>query len=269
VFPRWVWDYIRSLNNGVHGNYFEVRGWDVDVIGQRYPFKPSISDIISPCPCKRDVWLRRVRHVRIDSPVLAVGRVVHRVFMEGFRLGYRGLGIDYAVGHRGRVLRSELRRIGGALGYRVLAHIYDLGYMHGYIAYRESIPVSVEPSIPGSLIGLSDIVKPDFIVGFIPVEVTTGNDRSYLELKVLGLTGYALAIEAWTGNPVDYAVLIQIHLSTGDLGYRVVRVGDSLRKRFLEIRDSISRMISLGEEPEKPSVCPDNCPYHSVCGAGL
>jgi len=86
VFPWWVRDYIWSLNSSVHGSYCEIRSWDIGVTGQKYLFKPRISDIVSPCPCKRDVWLRRVRHVRIDGPVLAVGWVMHRVFYGGFRV---------------------------------------------------------------------------------------------------------------------------------------------------------------------------------------
>ena len=269
MLPRWVWDYIRTMNNGVHGHYYEVRGWITDVISQRYPFKPSISDIVSPCPTKRDVWLRRVHGTRIDHGTLAIGRIIHRVFMEGFKHGYRGLDIERVYGFKNKFLRSELRSCNGLLNYKTLSKVFDHGYIHGYIAYMESIPISIEPSIPGSLIGLSDIIKPDFMTGFIPIELTTGTDRVYLDLKTIGLTGYALAIEAWTGNPVDYGVLIQIRLRNCDINYRVIRIGDSLRKRFIELRDNIARMISLGEEPEKPPKCPEYCPYYEICGVGL
>jgi len=35
----------------------------------------------------------------------------------------------------------------------------------------EGVPVSVEPRIPGRPVGLSDYVKPDLVVGNVPVEV--------------------------------------------------------------------------------------------------
>jgi CRISPR-associated protein Csa1 len=56
--------------------------------------------------------------------------------------------------------------------------------------------------------------------------------------KELALAGYALAIEAWTGHPVDYGVAIYINLNGESmLGWRVARIDDSLRRAFLDARD--------------------------------
>ncbi len=63
-------------------------------------------------------------------------------------------------------------------------------------AREEGIPISVEPAIPGAPIGLSDIIKPDILVGFIPVElVTSSPTEELINRKDIAITAYALAIE--------------------------------------------------------------------------
>ncbi|MEM0317621.1 MAG: CRISPR-associated protein Cas4 [Candidatus Nezhaarchaeales archaeon] len=56
--PRWVWDYVRATSGD--GGYAEVRGWKYEVVGPRYNARPFMTDVCSPCPTKRDVFLRRV-----------------------------------------------------------------------------------------------------------------------------------------------------------------------------------------------------------------
>ncbi len=265
MLPRWVWDYIRTMNHGVHGNYYEIRGWNQEYISQKYKSRPSISDISSPCPSKRDVWIRKVLKTSIESKTLKIGRSVHKVFMEGFRIGYNSHDMEEAIYAKKKIIRRELNEIGDNSFYKTLSKIYDYGFEHGLIASRESIPVTIEPIIPGALIGLSDYIRPDFMVGFIPVELTTMNN-DYIWWKKLAVTGYALAIEAWAGNPVDYAVILQLSINGNpDLKYKVVRIDDHLRKKFIEIRDEIARMLDYGEEPEIPVNCPRNCTYKEIC----
>ena len=81
---------------------------------------------------------------------------------------------------------------------------------------EEGAPISVEPMIPTTPIGLLDYVKPDLLVGFVPVDIALAPswDRGF-ERKELALAGYALAIEAWTGHPVDYGVAVYVNPDEG------------------------------------------------------
>jgi CRISPR-associated protein Csa1 len=122
--------------------------------------------------------------------------------------------------------------------------------------------------IPAAAIGLSDYVKPDLMVGFIPVDIALAPsfDRGF-ERKELALAGYALAIEAWTGHPVDYGVAIYVNLNGESmLSWRVVRIDDSLRRAFLDTRDRVAMILEHPEEPpQPPDQCPQTCPYFEVC----
>jgi CRISPR-associated protein Csa1 len=121
--------------------------------------------------------------------------------------------------------------------------------------------------IPAAAIGLSDYVKPDLMVGFISVEHQHHPSVGVLRGRELALAGYVLAIEAWTGHPVDYGVAIYINLNGESmLGWRVVRIDDSLRRAFLDARDRIALILEHPEEPpQPPDQCPQTCPYFEVC----
>ncbi|MEM1928341.1 MAG: type I-A CRISPR-associated protein Cas4/Csa1 [Acidilobaceae archaeon] len=254
MVPRSVWDYVRSL--GERG-FWEIRGWRFEVVGPRFGFRPSVSDIVGVCPSGRDVFLRRVRGVRLESSSMVLGRLVHEAFLFPFSVG--GSLADLPQRFRGR-----LSRLGVDAGTRrVLWGVFERALELYAVSRADSIPVSVEPSIPASAIGLSDYVRPDALVGFIPVEVTISNS---LEKKELAVAAYALAVEAWTGHPVDYGLLAHISLDGSvRVSWRVVVVDDGLRKRFLDARDSVARMIEYGEDPGVADRCPASCPFRGVC----
>ncbi len=259
MLPRWVWDFIRATSGD--GGYAEVRGWRFDIVGARYYSRPSVSDVTSPCPTKRDVYLRKVFRIRVDSKILNLGRALHDVFLYPFR--YRGEDIEKLVHGVKQVLKQyrDLRQY-----WRLLEKVFRKALTLSLIAEEEQIPVSVEPCIPAGSIGLSDFVRPDLMVGFIPIDVTLSLGNHGLERKELALAGYALAIEAWTGHPVDVGVVIGIYMNS-DIRFvwRVVRIDDTLRRRFLEIRDEVARILDYGEDPGRPSTCPSICPYREVC----
>jgi CRISPR-associated protein Csa1 len=260
-FPRWVWDFVRVVGGEVIA---EVRGWRFDVVGARFFARPSISDVTSPCVVKRDVWLRRVARVRVDGGVLALGRAVHEVFLYPFRHLQDSLwdlvkGFDRIVNS----LDPSVKRCKDSL-HKLFRKSLGLALYSS----EEGVPISVEPMIPAAPIGLSDYVKPDLLVGFIPVDIALAPswDRGF-ERKELALAGYVLAVEAWTGHPVDYGVAVYVNLGEGPLlSWRVIRVDDSLRRAFLETRDRVAMMLEHPDEPpQPPEQCPQTCPYIEVC----
>lgn len=71
VLPRWVWDYIRTIMEG--GTYAELRGWFRDPVAPRHSARPTVSEVSSPCPTKRDAYLRRVTKIPMeDTEVLSM-----------------------------------------------------------------------------------------------------------------------------------------------------------------------------------------------------
>lgn len=261
MFPRWVWDYVRSVGGETVA---EVRGWRLDVVGPRFVARPSVSDVSSPCSTKRDVWLRRVLRVRVDSGVFALGRAIHDVFLHPFR--YRDWDVLDIVRGFERLIHDfdpQLR------SYRnFFRRLFRKALTLAMYSLEDGIPISVEPMIPGAAIGLSDFVKPDLLVGFIPVDISLapGNEKGF-ERKEIALTGYALAVEAWIGHPVDFAVALYIGVSNGDptLNWRIIRIDDTLRRTFLETRDRVAMIIEHGEEPSIGDYCSMGCPYTIFC----
>ena len=235
MLPRAVWDELRVTAGDFVVN---TRGWDWGLVQPRFQARPSISDITTPCPTKRDVYLRKVLGIRAENEAMNKGRDVHDAFMAPFR--------------------GEERSYEDPL----LKRVYEEGKLRKAEAKAEGIPVSVEPEIPGSPIGLSSVLKPDFLVGFIPVEVVYGNG---LERKKLAVAGYALAVESWTGHPVDAAVIVRV--TERKTYWNLVRIHEGLRRRFLELRDEVARMLSEKEDPGVADECPSACPFKEVCKA--
>ncbi|BEP17275.1 type I-A CRISPR-associated protein Cas4/Csa1 [Pyrofollis japonicus] len=268
MLPRRVWDFIRSL--GAEGGVFaEIRGWRFDYVSPRYRYRPSPSEVAGICPVHRDVFLRRVMRIKPKRSKEAVyGAIVHEFFLEPFRLVDRGVSDLEA-------LSRAMWRLGKRLGVRIdgfLQRVYTVGAGLALQSIIDAdIPVRVEPQIPGAAVGLSDIVRPDLLVGFLPVEVTTASSSTrYGEGKELQLAGYALALEAWTGLPVDYGVALYIRRrDSGEpwLEWRVVVIDDGLRRRFLRARDEVAMIVDNSVDPGPAGEnCPPWCPFRGAPG---
>jgi len=267
LLPRRVWDFIRSLGSD-GAAYSEIRGWRFEYVSPRYRYRPSPSEVAGVCPSHRDVYLRRVAGVRPPrGREVLYGIYVHEFFLEPFRLVDRGVvGLDE--------LARGMWRLGRRLGVRpdrFLERVYTVGASLALQSLVDGdVPVRVEPQLPGAPVGLSDVVRPDLLVGFLPVEVTTAGPRShYGGAKELQLAGYALALEAWTGFPVDYGVVLYVRRrDSGEpwLDWRVVVVDDSLRRRFLRARDEVAMIVDNGVDPGPAGECPLWCPFRGAPG---
>ena len=264
VLPRWVWDYIRIVME--NGSYAEVRGWLRDAVAPRHSIRPSVSEATSPCPTKRDAYLRRVAKVSISSSdSLTFGRLVHEVFLAPLRFSFTSLSeLDS--------LFNKVIGDYGELGARYKGALYEVFMKSVGLALQareEGVPISVEPLIPGALIGFSDFIRPDLIVGFIPVEVVSSppsGDDSSMGRKDLAVAAYALAVEAWVGHPIDIGIVLHITVNGGaKFVWRVIKVDDALRRTVLDLRDTVARIIEHGDDPGVAGNCPRSCPFYGVC----
>lgn len=261
MFPLGVWEKVRALGAG--DLVAELRGWRWRAVGPRRAFMPAVYEVASPCPTRRDAYLRRVLGLRpAGGGVLEAGRAVHRAFLEPFRLAARGEPTSESLGAvKSRVLR-------GLSGWvrRVASAAFEWG---ASLASRWAVdgrvpPVSVEPSFPGSPIGLSDVVRPDLVVGVAPVELVLGNG---VGRKALALAAYAMAVEACTSTPVNYGVVLSVSRD-GSTRWRVVLIDDELRREFLDARDSVAALVEEGDDPGVAEECPETCPWRWACHGG-
>ena len=260
MFPASVWEKVRALGAG--DLVVELRGWRWGVVGPRRSFMPCVYEVCSPCPTRRDVYLRRVMGVRAGGGVLRAGRAVHEAFLTPFRVAVsRELSSELLSSLKGRVLRGVDGWIRKAVS-RVFDYAASLASR--WVIDGRSPPVSVEPCFPGSPIGLSDVVRPDLVVGVVPVEVVLGNGFGR---KRLALAAYAMSIEACTSTPVNYGVVLAVSRE-GSARWRVVLVDDALRREFLDVRDSVARLVEEGDDPGVADSCPDTCPWGWACRGG-
>jgi CRISPR-associated protein Csa1 len=265
VLPRHIWDHIRSLGSE-NPPLPEIRGWRFDPVAPRYRYRPSPSEVASYCPTRRNIYLQKVLGRRPEpGPEARYGALVHEYFLEPFRLAARGeASLDNLI-----AARSKLSRRLGVRPDRFLLNVYSLGAGLALQAvYDSEIPLKVEPQLPGAPIGLSDYVRPDLLIGLLPVEVTsTGSRGTYGERKELQLAAYALAIEASTGLPVDYGVVL--YLRRRDEApvpeWRLVVIDDELRRAVLAARDEVAMIVEDGVDPgPAPAGCPEWCPFRGA-----
>ena len=149
---------------------------------------------------------------------------------------------------------------------RPASKVYDMaaGLALSWAFGERKVPVLVEPYIEASTIGLSDFVRPDLIVGIVPVEFVLG-DRISVRRKSLALAAYAMAIESIVYNPVNFGVVARVDLSNEIVRWHVILLTDDLRERLIESRDEVARIVTTEDDPGSSPQCPDQCPWRDLC----
>lgn len=166
----------------------ELRGWSQEVREVSLEYLPTVSEAFSPCPTHRDVYVRRVLRLqpRINDS-LSIGRALHELFLTPLRLVNRvGAGdvIEELSNLKAQLLSDltkDLVDFGKVVFEASSRILMDLVY-DGY-----PIPIAVEPSLEGTVIGFSDVIKPDLVIGSLPVEVVVSENPDYLARKELAL----------------------------------------------------------------------------------
>ena len=286
----------------------ELRGWSFDGPPVEPPSRSvlfSVSELAGRyCPSLRDIYLRRVLNVKPPPNVrTARGVVLHVVNRESLLMVKRllfskdvrsgselveallpsaGEVADRAIAEAegllarlGDDVRGQLRAEASAffrfLAVQAAARVDQAmaKYPHADVdsIVSVAVPPVVERKVDGSLVGLSRELSVDVYTPFNAIaDLKTGEVR---EFHPYAATGYALAMEAEEGVPVDFGFVIYVRVEPPRLvptfRLRYFVIGDELRREFLELRDEAYTVVSVGRDPGRPPKCPDYCPYYPVC----
>jgi len=292
----------------VRGVGEELRGWSFDSPPVEPPSRSvlfGVSELAGRyCQSMRDVYLRRVLNVKPPPSVkMARGIVLHAVNRESIsavkRLLFAGevesgselvddllplardvadRAITEAEVHLAKLsddvkdqLRVEASAFFRFLAVQAAARVDQAisKYPHSDVdsIISVAVPPVVERKVDGSLVGLSRELSVDIYTPFNAIaDLKTGEVR---EFHPYAATGYALAMEAEEGIPVDFGFVIYVQIEplrlVPSFRLRYFVIGDELRREFLELRDEAYEVVSVGRDPGKPPKCPDYCPYYVIC----
>lgn len=273
-----------------------VRGWN----WESPPVKPTIkigfgvSELASRyCETMRDIYLRRVLSIKPEmTPLMLRGIVFHEtvsrvitdvkkfLFSKGVTPGYEMASelmqesesrVDCLLGElnvRDPDLRKDALALYKFFLIQLAAEVDRTLAKHPRIELDSlvfnSLPSITERVVDGSLIGLGKQIRVDLLLeGGIVVDIKTGEPRDFHRL---GPVGYALALEADSGIPVDIGVIMYVRVDDWPvISYDIFDLGDELRIEFLSLRDEATAIVSNSEDPGKPFSCSENCPFKEVC----
>ena len=281
----------------------ELRGWswEESPLTTTQSRLLGVSDITSGfCPTGRDLYLRYVEGVRgKDNPTLQVGRLVHEVFETAVEEAKKAVYVTWPETDGDRV-EEVMRGVGEVLERRIIRK-YDLldpevaawvfrklwgmavrtysaavdeartksRYLRLDSLVHAAVPVIAEFPIDGSVIGLSRALRVDALLPpNLIMELKTREPRRVFELA---LAGYALAMEAQYGFPVNHAILTYVWVRPEEreviVRPKIVPISEDLRQDFIDARDERREIVEYGVDPGKPrgGECPPECPYRHHC----
>ncbi|WP_069808144.1 CRISPR-associated protein Cas4 [Vulcanisaeta thermophila] len=128
----------------------EVRGWSREVSDVSLEYMPSVSEVFSPCPTHRDVYLRRVLNVAVKpNDSLNLGRALHDVFLAPFRLINR-VGVGGLIDELFRLKQDVISQVPGDLrGFASIVFEHSARFLMDITLDDYPIPISVEPGLGG------------------------------------------------------------------------------------------------------------------------
>lgn len=168
-------------------------------------------------------------------------------------------------------LEEEARNLAKFEADRVTARLRDVLIRQPHIGVdslvAQAIPVVVEQRLDGSYLGLSQHLSADAYTVSEPMvlDLKFGQRQAFHRLST---TGYALAMEAAYGYPVNLGCVVYADVKgsrvTVDRDFHII--DDELRQWFLEERDEKARLIHEQLDPGVAATCSPACPYVDACG---
>jgi len=253
------------------------------------------------CPTYRDIYLRRVAGVQAPITFKTVrGWVYHalssrcssliksKLYLHGLIRGVELIKIlleeesnlidsiieeynvkRYLDSSKVEVLRRNMRLLFEYFIVQTAARldsvICEVKYAKLESIIGKVVPQVAEKLVDGRLIGLSRELRIDIMLdNRVIIDIKTGDVRDFHKYA---LAGYALAVESDLEIPVDYGLITYLSILNNHVKIynKMYFIGDELRREFIEIRDEAFNILNSGEDPGKPSSCPEYCIYYSIC----
>lgn len=253
----------------------ELRGWSFD----RPPVKPpaysglALSDFAYwYCPTGRSLYLKYVLGERgSTNKTLAEGQHLHSVLykaVEDFkRFVYSGQPMSPSFEAFPEEVRPKAEALYKYVATRLLGE-YQYVTAARIAKSKDSAvfyaaPLAMQVAVDGAPLGLSTVVADGVALGAV-VEFKFGPSQNL----DAALAGYAMALEAEWGVPIDYGVHVQINVNHA-VEYKAVAyfLGDAARQKFLELRDEAIDLVESKRDPGPAPECPKACPFYSACHA--
>ncbi|MGC9051868.1 type I-A CRISPR-associated protein Cas4/Csa1 [Pyrobaculum sp.] len=253
----------------------DLRGWAYD----RPPVKPpaylglALSDFAyGYCPTGRNLYLKYVTGERpAANKTLAEGQALHAALfkaVEDFKkYAYAGAPMSPSLEGVPEDVRPKAEALYKYVASRLLgehsyAHAARLARGRDAAAFYAA-PIATQVVVDGAPLGLGYVVADGVALGAV-VEFKFGPSQNV----EAALAGYAMAIEAEWGVPIDYGIHVQISVNAA-VEYRAVAhpLGDAARAKFLEARDEAIDIVASGRDPGAAPECPRTCPFFHICHA--
>ncbi|MGB9730224.1 MAG: type I-A CRISPR-associated protein Cas4/Csa1 [Thermoprotei archaeon] len=271
----------------------ELRGWNWNVppLIPAYPVKMSVSDLTNEfCGTGRFVYLKYVKRVQeLLQPKLMRGKLIHDTITEASKMAKLLIYSGYIKNFRekftesGERVYSNMNIIGVENSEEIFKMIWDYAadvFSSSLVRARSrspylsvdsivalTVPGTNEYPVDGTLIGLTKTIRIDNLLP--PSIIVEYKTREFQPVYEVALAAYALAYESQYEIPINYAILVNIKIDERrrDIKYyeKLVAISDSLRQQFIDLRDSLAKIVSDQIDPGKPKSCPVDCPYFKVC----
>lgn len=253
----------------------EYRGWNYDKPPVKPPAYPglALSDFAyGYCPTGRNIYLKYVLGERGAAvKALVEGQALHQALFKALedykKYAYSGHPMSPSFEGVPEDVRPKAEALYKYVATRLLGE-------HSYVSAarlarsRDSAvfytaPIATQVAVDGSPLGMSYVVADGVALGAV-IEFKFGPAQNV----DAALAGYAMAIEADWGVPIDYGIHVQITVnSTVEYKATAYPLGDSARTKFLELRDEAIDIITAGRDPGVAPDCPKTCPFYHICHA--
>jgi CRISPR-associated protein Csa1 len=251
----------------------ELRGWSFDKPPVKPPAYPGValSDFAyGYCPTGRNLYLKYVLGERPQpTKPLAEGQALHAALFKAVEDFRRFVYAGAPMPGPGETLPEHLRPRAEALYRYVAARLvgeYHYVLASGLARSRDAAalyaaPICTQVAVDAAPLGLSYAVVDGVALGAV-VEFKFGPAQN----ADAALAGYAMALEAEYGVPIDYGIHVQVWVD-GEVEYRAraYHLGEGPRVKFLEARDEAVDIVTSGKDPGVAPQCPSACPFYHAC----
>ena len=244
------------------------------------------------CPTHRDIYLQAVESCRL-APTYSVtlGRLVHECVATVYQGFLRGKLPTFPEWWREQKSRLQYQHRPGSNDShermkRRLAVMWQhlVSVCHAAVTARRSLqphatdddilrtalPFLIEHRVSGELLQLSDALSVDcydYLHGIVHDLKVVYNPLKKIPWYRLYPTGYAMVLESVYEIPIDIGSVVYVGFYNGQLVVKkdLFFIEDSLRSRWIELRDLKLQLVNDQTDPGLPPHCPPECGFLNVC----